>query len=385
VVLAEAAAMGVEVLPPDVNEGQAFFWPSAKAETHAIRFGLAAIKGVGEVAVHTIIAARQSGGSFTSLEDLCTRVDTRTMNRKVLEALIKCGACDCLGETRASMFARIDRALARGSSIAADKARGQGSLFGMLEESPPPVTERSEGALPEWPQHELLAAEKELLGFYVTGHPLTPYAPILEKYLLHDSMSAKELEGRAMTRTGGMISAVQQGFSKKSGKPYAMVTLEDLKGSMSLLCLNENYDKFHELLTTGTAVGVVGEVNNEEDRPKIFPQEIFPLAEAPRRFTDQVHLRLFTAHLTAERLEAVRELVSGHRGKCPLFLCLRMPGGEAVFIETHQNFTVTPSLELQKAADEMFGEETYYVKVDSTLPERQKRWGRRNGNGNGGE
>jgi DNA polymerase-3 subunit alpha len=385
VVLTEAAAMGVEVLPPDVNEGQAFFWPSAKAETHAIRFGLAAIKGVGEVAVQSIIEARQEGGAFTSLEDLCTRVDTRTMNRKILEALIKCGACDCLGETRASMFARIERALVRGSNIAADRARGQGNLFGMLEESPPPVTTQEAGALPEWPQHELLAAEKELLGFYVTGHPLTPYAPILEKYLLHDSMSAKTLESRTMTRTGGMISTVQQGVSKKSGKPYAMVTLEDLKGSMSLLCLNENYDKYQALLTSGTAVGVVGEINNDEDRPKIFPQEIFPLEEAPRRFTDQVHLRLFTAHLTPERLEAVRELVAAHRGSCPLFLCMRMPGGEAVFIETHQNFAVKPSLQLLKEADALFGEETYYVKVDTTLPERQKRWGRRNGKTDNGD
>ena len=174
VVLAEASAMGVEVLPPDVNEGQAFFWPSAKAGKQAIRFGLAAIKGVGEVAVQSIIAARQAGGPFSGLEDLCTRVDTRTVNRRVLEALIKCGACDGLGETRASMFARIERALARGSSIAADRARGQGSLFGAFEESPPPVTEEKAGALPEWPQHELLAAEKDLLGFYVTGHPLTP-------------------------------------------------------------------------------------------------------------------------------------------------------------------------------------------------------------------
>jgi DNA polymerase-3 subunit alpha len=197
-------------------------------------------------------------------------------------------------------------------------------------------------------------------------------------------MSAKELEGRTMTRTGGMISAVQQGVSKKSGKPYAMVTLEDLKGAMSLLCLNENYDKYRELLVTGRAVVVVGEVNNDEDRPKIFPQEIFPLDEAPRRFTEQVHLRLFTAHLTAERLEAVRDLVAAHRGACPLFLCLRLPSGEAVFVEAHQNFTVTPSLELQKAADDMFGEDTYYVKVDTTLPERQKRWGRRNGNGDNG-
>jgi DNA polymerase-3 subunit alpha len=385
VVLTEASAMGVEVLPPDVNEGQAFFWPSAKSGKQAIRFGLAAIKGVGEVAVQSIIAARQAGGPFNRLEDLCARVDTRTVNRRVLEALIKCGACDCLGETRASLFARVERALAHGSSLAADRVRGQGSLFGMLEESPPVTTEEKTGGLPEWPQHELLAAEKELLGFYVTGHPLTPYAPILEQYLLHDSQTAKELPARTLTRTGGMISAVQQGLSKKSGKPYALVTLEDLKGSMSLLCLNENYDKHRDLLAVGTAVGVIGEVNNDEDRPKLFPQELFRLEEAPRRFTDQVHLRLFTAHLSPERLEAVRDLVAAHRGRCPLFLCLRTPGGEAVFIEAHQNFAVTPSLELQKAVDDLFGEETYYVRVNTRLPERQKRWGRRNGDDNAGD
>jgi DNA polymerase-3 subunit alpha len=386
VVLAEAAAMGVEVLPPDVNEGQAFFWPSAKAGQQGIRFGLAAIKGVGEVAVQSIIAARQAGGPFSRLEDLCARVDTRTVNRRVLEALIKCGACDCLGETRASLFARVERALARGSSIAADRIRGQASLFGMMEETPSSSSAKpSPEGLPEWPQHELLAAEKELLGFYVTGHPLTPYAPILEKYLLHDSQTAKELPPRTLTRTGGMIAAVQQGMSKKSGKPYAMITLEDLKGTMSLLCFNENYDKYRELLTVGTALGVIGEVSNEEDRPKIFPQELFRLEEAPRRFTNQVHLRLFTAHLTPDRIEAARDLVAAHRGKCPLFLCLRTPGGEAVFIETHQNFAVTPSLELQKAADALFGEETYYVEVNTALPERQKRWGRRNGDDSGGE
>jgi DNA polymerase-3 subunit alpha len=202
---------------------------------------------------------------------------------------------------------------------------------------------------------------------------------------LHDSQTAKELPARTLTRTGGMISAVQQGLSKKSGKPYALVTLEDLKGSMSLLCLNENYDKHRDLLAVGTAVGVIGEVNNDEDRPKLFPQELFRLEEAPRRFTDQVHLRLFTAHLSPERLEAVRDLVAAHRGRCPLFLCLRTPGGEAVFIEAHQNFAVTPSLELQKAVDDLFGEETYYVRVNTRLPERQKRWGRRNGDDNAGD
>jgi DNA polymerase-3 subunit alpha len=381
VVLNEAKAMGVEVLPPDVNEGQVTFWPVRKAPPAAgergglaIRFGLAAIKGVGEVAVESIIQAREPGGPFAGLEDLCARVDTRTVNRKTLEALIKCGACDGFGETRATLFARIDHALARGSSLAADRQRGQSSLFGMLEERAPQAAD-SNGRQPEWPQHQLLAHEKELLGFYVTGHPITPFVPLLEKYALHNSVTAKSLPPRTLSRLGGLISAVQQGVSKKTGKPYAMVTLEDLEGSLALLCINENYDKFRPLLTPGRALLVVGEVNNDEDRPKIFPQEIIPLEDAPRKYTKQVHLRLYTAHLTPKKLEAIRQLVEAHRGNCPLFLCLIRPDSQIVFIETHERFFVTPSTPLQQAADELFGEDTYYVRVDTTLPERPpRRW-----------
>ncbi len=379
VVLNEAKAMGVEVRPPDVNEGHTLFAPTPDGQ--AIRFGLAAIKGVGEIAVESIIKAREAGGRFTTLEDLCARVDTRTVNRKALEALIKCGACDGFGETRATLFARIDRALARGASIAHDRERGQSSLFGMLEESAPPKAENN-GQLAEWPQHELLAHEKELLGFYVTGHPITPYVPLLEKYALHNSVTARAVPPRTLTRIGGLISAVQQGFSKKNGKPYAIVTLEDLEGSMAMLCFNENFEKYRALLEPGKALLVVGEVNNDEDKPKIFPQELMLLEEAPRKYTKQVHLRLYTARLTPERLEQVRELAAAHAGKCPLFLCLIRPAGEIVFIETHERYAVTPSVQLQQAAEALLGEDTYYARVDTSLPERPKRaWERRAENG----
>jgi DNA polymerase-3 subunit alpha len=379
VVLNEARAMGVEVLPPDVNDGQMLFAPDAE-KSKAIRFGLAAIKGVGEVAVQAIIKAREEGGKFKNLADLCERVDTRTVNRKTLESLIKCGACDCFGATRASLFASIDRVLARASEIAYDRQRGQSSMFGTLEENAPKIEKAPQ--LPEWPQHELLAHEKELLGFYVTGHPMTPFAPLLEKYCLHNSVTAKTLPPRTLTRIGGMISAVQQGFSKKNGKPYAMVTLEDLEGNLSMLCMNENYDKHRDLLAQGKALLVVGEVNNDEDRPKLFPQEIMPLEDAPRKYTKQVHFRLNTAHLTPESLQAVRSLAEAHAGRVPLFLCLRRPGGELVFIETHERYGVTPTQQLQQAVDELFGEDTYYAKVEMSLPERPKRaWERKAENG----
>ena len=394
----EARTMGIEVLAPDVNESQVYFAPaqsragvppappsgSAPAQESqdarpklAIRFGMAAIKGGGEIAVESILKGRNEGGRFQSLADICQRVDGRSVNRKVLEALIKSGACDCLGQTRATLFAQIDRTLAHAASIISDRQRGQTSLFGALEDRSSQMPEAIT-SLPEWPEHDLLAHEKELLGFYVTGHPLTPYAPILEKYALANTATLAQLPNRSLTRVGGLIAAVQNGVSKKNGKPYSMVTMEDLEGSVQILCMNENYDKYRELLTPGKAILVIGEVNLGDDKPKLFPQEIMRLEDAPGRFTKQVHLRLHTAHLKPEQLDLVLQLVAAHPGKCPLFLCFLRPAGQVVFVETNDKFAVAPSRELQQAADDRFGEETYYVKVDTSLPERApRRWERR--------
>ena len=383
----EAREFEIEVLQPDVNESGVYFEPAATNQSNGakkgIRFGLAAVKNVGEATVETLLKERSENGRFKSLADLCERVEGRAVNRKVLEALIKCGACDCFGQTRATMFSQIDRALARAAGIQSDKQKGQSSLFGALEDKAEKKAE-TEKSLPEWPQHELLAYEKELLGFYVTGHPLTPFVPLLKKYALATTKQLAELPNRSMTRIGGLISAVQHGVSKKSGKPYSMVTLEDLEGTVQILCMNENYEKFRPLLEVNKAVLVIGEVNVGDERPKIFPQDMMALEEAPKKFTKQVHLRLHSAHLQAEQLNSVLELTSAHPGKCPLFLCFMQPGGEVVFVETNARYSVAPSLQLQHEADARFGEETYYAKVDLTLPERQSRWPRKSeGNGNG--
>ncbi len=332
---------------------------------------------MGEVAVQSILKARDENGKFQTLADLCGRVDTRAVNRKALEALIKCGACDGLGETRATLFAGLDRVMARAASNATDRERGQASLFSLLPEPETHAEELTE-RFPEWPQHELLAHEKELVGFYVTGHPLTVYASLLEQYGLANTSTLAELPNRSLTRIGGLVAAVQTGVSKKSGRPYAMVQLEDLHGSVQVLCMNENYEKHRELLVPNKAVLIVGEVNIGDDKPKIFPQDLMPLEEAPARFTRQVHLRLQHAHISPERLEIIREMVGRFPGKCPLLLNVRFSSGAAVFLETHDHYWVTPSRQLQQAADEMFGEETYYAKVDTSLPERaQRRWPKR--------
>jgi len=378
--IAEAREFGIEVLGPDVNESGVHFAPAQDGK--AIRFGMAAIKGVGEGAVESILKARDDSGKFKTLAELCERVDGRSLGRKTLEALIKTGACDCFGQTRATLTAQIERTMARAASILSDRQKGQSSLFGALAEKSSSAMPERLANLPEWPQHELLMHEKELLGFYVTGHPLTPLVPLLEKYSLVNTAKLAELPNRSMTRIGGMIAAVSHGTSKKSGKPYSMVTLEDLEGSVQLLVMND-YDKFRPLLEPNQAILVVGEISTGEDKPKIFPQEIMPLADAPRKYTRQVHLRLHTAHLQPDDLTKVQALAAAHAGKCPLFLCFMRPEGGTVFVGAHERFGVTPSLELEHAANKLFGEETYYAKVDASLPEKARRgWEKKNGNNN---
>lgn len=379
--IAEARESGIEVLGPDVNESGVHFAPAR--ESQAIRFGLAAIKGVGEAAVESILKARNEHGKFKSLAELCEHVDGRSVNRKTLEALIKTGACDAFGQTRATLFAQIDRTLARAASILSDKQKGQSSLFGAFEDKAQPMPENLNN-LPEWPQHELLAHEKELLGFYVTGHPLTPLAPLLQRFSLANTAQLAEVPNRSMTRIGGMISAVSHGVSKKSGKPYSMVTLEDLDGSVQLLVMND-YDKFRPLLEMNKAILVIGEVSTGEDRPKIFPQEIIPLEEAPRKYTKQVHLRLPMAHLQPQDLPKVAELVTAHPGKCPLLLCFMRPEGGTVFVQTHDRFGVAPSMELEHEANRQFGEKTFYAVVDKSLPDKQRRSWEKKADANGGE
>jgi DNA polymerase-3 subunit alpha len=245
-------------------------------------------------------------------------------------------------------------------------------LFGLLEPGGPAAVPRTLD-VPEWSASERLAAEKDLLGFYVTGHPLDPYSSLLECYGMTDTQRLMELPNETMTRLGGIFSAVQQGFSRKTGKPYAMLTLEDLKGSVQLLCVNEAYEDHRELFTTGRAVFVVGEVRSDKDRPRLFPRELMPLEEVPRRFTRQVHIRLRLEQTDRDKLEEVRQLTTAHAGSCPLFLCFVRQDGGVAFVETSERFHVTPSLEFAREVERLVGRGAYYAKPDPTLPERRRR------------
>lgn len=370
ILIDEAKVLGVEVLPPDLNESQVVFAPAQGGKV--IRFGMAAIKGVGEIAVKAILEAREKGGRFESLLDLCERVDGRTVNRKVLEGLIRSGACDSLGHSRATIFSQVDQSLSRAASLASDRARGQSSMFDIMEEQADPLKDRII-EVPEWPMEKRLIDEKELLGFYISGHPLEPFQSIIDRYCLKNSATMTELDDRTMTRVGGMVSAVQSGFSKKSGKPYAMLTIEDMEGTFQVLCMNENFDRYKHLFEATLPVLVIGEVNNAEDKAKVFPQEIMRLEEAPKRFSEQVHIRIQRRALTSELLSNIHSLVSNHPGKCPLFLCILQEAGGAAFIETHDKFNVAPSQELEAAIESLVGDGGYHVRVDRSLPERERR------------
>ena len=383
ILITEAKAMGLEVLPPDLNESRTNFAPARDGKV--IRYGLAAIKGVGEAAVEAMLTARDQDDPdpFSSLSDVCNRVDLRAVNRKVLDALIKAGACDSFGQSRASLCAQIERTLSRASSAAADRARGQETLFGMLdagnsEDDEIPAALRN---LPEWDDAERLAYEKELLGFYVSGHPLTPHLGTLKHYATHQVTDLNELNDRTISRVGGLVSAVKRAISKKTDKPYCTATVEDMTGQVTVLCVGDNYEKFNEQFELNKPLMVIGEVNNSEDVPKIFPVDVFPLDHAPAKFTKQVHLRIKTEAIAPDAMDGVRELAEAHPGKTPLLLCLRQPGGESVFVEADERFNVTPGLALAADANERFGDATYYPKVDPTLPEPpRRRYAKKNNN-----
>ena len=355
----ECRHMQIAVLPPDVNKSGVKF----TVDDGKIRFGMAAIKNVGEIAVQNIIDVRQQSGLFTSFEDFCTRIDLRTVNRKVLECLVKCGACDTFDTDRAKLFTEIDYQMNRAGALQRDRERGQAALFDV---EPVNARRAMPGTTPavQWSQSEMLGFEKELLGFYVTGHPLTQYADILERYELVSSAKLAELTEGQATRLGGIITRLQLKTTKQ-GKPMAILTLEDLAGSVEVLVFSEAYTKCSALLTADAAVFVRGTVNLREEKPKLYGDEVTTLGDVPRRFTKAVHLRVALGSLNEAMLPRIQEVLRAHKGSCPLLFCFRHPDGQVTFMETHDMYAVTPSEQFIADVEAILGEDTVYLKVDT--------------------
>jgi DNA polymerase-3 subunit alpha len=246
VFVAECHRMGIEILPPNLNKSQLRFIPEViESGKMAIRYGLAAIKNVGEAAMKTAIYERLAHGEYKSLEDFSSRLDSKVINKRILENLVKAGALDWTGENRATMFSRLEQVVASASASQRDKASGQSSLFDAVDFTPAPAAKDSPiiNTVEEWSKDDRLAHEKELLGFYVTGHPLDKYRGILDsdKFNRIGLIDEIELENpRERYPIAGMIRTVESRMTK-AGKPFGILTVEDFTGSCEVMLWSESF------------------------------------------------------------------------------------------------------------------------------------------------
>ncbi|HEV8662004.1 MAG TPA: DNA polymerase III subunit alpha, partial [Candidatus Methylomirabilis sp.] len=322
----ECRAMGITVLPPDVNESDSGF----KVVGDKIRFGLVAVKNVGDLAIHSILESRKAKGKFTSLYDFCQRVDLRLVNKRVLESLIKCGAFDSLGARRPQLMATVDAAMEAASSAQRDRAQGQVSLLEVFEAAgAPAVAAPGLPEVPEWSRAELLAAERETLGFYITGHPLAEYDAVTRRLNAIRIDALPGLKDKQTVRVCGIVSAVKE-ISTKNGDRMAFVTVEDQTGSVETVAFPDLYRAKMLHLVKDAAVLVTGQVDITEDAAKLLLSDVEPLDKFRGKAPQAVRLTVGGPAATPDALRRLRELVAQHPGSAPLTLALEVPGGPAL-------------------------------------------------------
>src|SRR5437660_1336041 len=288
VFVGECKRMGISILPPDINKSSLKFVPeetvaavcdrrnddvgadTAPLQKNAIRYGLAAIKNVGEAAMAMSIQERERAGDYTSLEDFCGRIGTRIANRKMLESLIKAGAFDFLGRDRAELFACIDESLSCAAAAQRDRTVGQVSLF---DDETHAATTRRRVVTP-WSDHEKLSYEKELLGFYVSGHPLDAYIDLFVTKNYQPISSLGGLEDRAQFRIAGAIAQVEKKFTRREGKPFAVVWVEDRTGTLEVVVWSDVYVTVSEILAPGRVVEIRGTIDTRGDSLRATAQKI---------------------------------------------------------------------------------------------------------------
>ena len=371
VFIVEAGEMGLEIHAPDVNSSGVRFLP----EEGAIRFGLAGIKNVGEGAAMAVVAERNAAGPFTSLIDFCTRAEGQLANKKVLENLVRAGAFDSMETNRARLFNGIDFSMLRAASQQKDRESGQGSLFSLLEDNSGSITEDELPDCDPWHENELLAGERELLGIYMTGHPLTQYAPILERYQLTTVTGLSTLPDKTETRLGGIVSKMVKRVTKAKKENMAILSLEDLDGTLEVLVFPEAYQRYGSVIQQEGAIMVCGEVSRRDEEAKLVAQEVYLLSDAPRYFTQRVSLHIPVATLNDEKLDRVKDVIRMHPGVVPVVICMQFPSGDKVFVSTDKSFRVFPSQEFIQELERELGERGVYVAVtsDACLKPKPKR------------
>ena len=305
--ISECKEINIAVVPPDVQISQPSFTP----QDGAIRFGLAAIKNVGHNAIQSIIEARaalqaEGKAGFASLWEFCEKVDLRLLNKRVLESLIKAGAMDCFGK-RAAVMAALDNAMERAQKAQKDKAAGQHGLFGIFDSDVMPASGSSVEALPnapEWDEHTRLQNEKDVLGFFVSGHPMDKYREKLRNMKVVDTATACEMkpEPQQFRRGGpepneisiaGVITGLKVAKSKRSGEMYAQAVLEDTTGKIELIAFPQSYEKLAEKLKITVPVVIRGSLRGEEDSaPKLAISAIEALEDVKIRLPEALRIKV---------------------------------------------------------------------------------------------
>jgi DNA polymerase III subunit alpha len=366
--LEDCRRMSVEVVPPDVNSSETDFAVSGSK----ILFGLSAIKACGGGAADSIVAARRAGGRFLSLFDFCERVDSQACNRATIEALVKAGAFDSCGAKRAQLMAAIDRAMQTGAAAAADRRSGQRGLFADAEEDSPAATAVDLPMLPEFAEKERLAMEKEVLGFYLTSHPLAEHEATLRTYCTHTSAQVAKLEHRTEVVVGGMLSAIKFSHTKNprqgsTNTKYAMWDLEDLDGIVRCILWPEQFTEFGQHVQGDAILAMKASVDRRPgaEEVNLIINELIPLAELSARFSSGVVIRVREDVHGLDALEKLREIVRGYPGNKPLKLRLDLADGGSVALDCAKN-GVTLDPELHRRVEDLLGPGNFKLVGSST-------------------
>lgn len=319
--VAASRDMGLSVLPPDVNLSRSDFAVTGPAE---IRFGLTAVKGVGENAVAAIIAARESGGRFASIWDFCRRVDQAQVNKRALESLIKAGALDSTGGTRRGMLEVLPAAMAQAAKARSDAAAGQESLFGLLAaaEDAPPIELDLPVPDDEMSKDERLAAEKEALGLYVSSHPLEDCRRQLRRAVTCGIGSLGERSDKEFVTLGGLIGDVKS-ITTRKGDPMLFVRLDDLEGSVEVVVVPDVLTEFRDIITPDRIVTVTGRVDQKsESEIKLVARTFTAFEPDPDREEERLTLRVRASRMRPDIIPDLRQLLVDHPGEAPVVMVM---------------------------------------------------------------
>jgi len=370
----ECINMGIEVLPPHINESDLEF----SVRPGGIRFGLAAIRNVGRAAIESIIATRRKVKGFTSISHFCNEVDSKSVNKKVVESLIKSGAMDCLGETRATLMANLDYVIEAGARIQKERRTGQISLFdlpGGEDESALELPEKK----PEYERETILGFEKEMLGLYISDHPLNSYRDLWPGKIKTQIAELEQLANNSTVVCGGIAVTVKK-HTTKGNQTMAFLTLEDLSGSVEVVALPKAYDKAREYIVEDGLLVIKGKVEIKEsskesdDEPaandaKLIADEIYPLdaidaVESLKVEKKELNGRLAGVHIKVdcskmECLPDLRCMIEKCRGTTPIYLHLESPGGNTI-LALEKNFWISHSKDFKAMVENLTGTGTVW-------------------------